>query len=964
MTAPAGGNELGTVFINVAPKMSGLSKQFLAAGREGAKAFNQGFTEGMKGVSIPADGSILGEVIAGKPVGTATRTAAQKAGKEIGTGLNQGINEGMKTAPTTGGGVIGDVLAGKTGGWATQNAAIDAGKTIGAGINKGIQEAAKDNKIEDVIIPEPETAGKTLGQKIGGAVLKGLETVTPETGEIVGKAVADAILDFAEDKIPGLKRFEEIMGGITEKTRGAADAFRGIRDAVNATKAHDLAGAVGGLQDALKGAEPIAKLFGADISDWSGALDRARDASAKEEGPLRTLSDGLHAAADGMSGFNKDAPGFEGHLGTIGGKVGAVANGIAGLGTGLQLIAGIHDLPVLKQVSDWIYQFPIDLAEKIHNALNLPTLPNVSPPATWGSAGPPNVPGLPGFDPTKPPTNLQGEPIGPPPPPSSLPAPGAPGPPVPPLPPGVILVPAPDTGHAAGGWIPGYGGGDTVLGMLEPGEFVVRKEAARQFRPMLNAINHYAGGGDVPGVGAGFGAGAAHYYASGAGDDVAGVDTEILGALAIAHGYGLKLTAGKSGHGTHPVDRGYHDTGEAGDFSNGMQTPQELAFAMYMIQNYGAQLAEVIHTNPALPQLVKDGHLVPAMFYGAGTLAGHHDHVHIAAKRGSSLGLEQLAGGGSAGGGQGLTLGSAHLPTGSTAASAAAGTSSSTPSVSPGSAFLSGLASGFGIPAGIFTGGVGTGGPASDAGTTGYGGGTDWDAIAVHESGSNWACNTGNGYYGGLQFDLPTWKDLGGLEFADRPDHATREQQIAVANRVPVAQRAGRWPNTYKYGANKGAPATTGSPAPGGAGVFTPSTSVPASTGGGAGGGADINSMLQQLGATIGPGLFEEAGFGAGGPFGKPFTQWGIWKMGMVALQYGLGLAKMASAAAGGPGGGAGTPGSLGGGPTNITNLHMPGAIIAGHGAAQELTNMAGPSGPASSALPPSAGGQGLPPAK
>ena len=92
MTSPAGGNELGTVFINVAPKMSGLSNQFLAAGREGAKAFNQGFTEGMKGVSLPADGSILGEVIAGKPVGSATRSAAQKAGKEIGTGLNTGIN--------------------------------------------------------------------------------------------------------------------------------------------------------------------------------------------------------------------------------------------------------------------------------------------------------------------------------------------------------------------------------------------------------------------------------------------------------------------------------------------------------------------------------------------------------------------------------------------------------------------------------------------------------------------------------------------------------------------------------------------------------------------------------------------------------------------------------------------------------------------------------------------------------
>src|SRR5215472_14465820 len=123
MTSPSG-SELGTVFINVAPKMSGLSNQFLSAGREGAKAFSQGFTEGMKGVSIPSDGSILSEVIAGKPVGTATRTAAQKAGKEIGTGLNVGINEGMKTAPaTTGGGAIGEIIAGKPVGSATKTAA-------------------------------------------------------------------------------------------------------------------------------------------------------------------------------------------------------------------------------------------------------------------------------------------------------------------------------------------------------------------------------------------------------------------------------------------------------------------------------------------------------------------------------------------------------------------------------------------------------------------------------------------------------------------------------------------------------------------------------------------------------------------------------------------------------------------------------------------------------------------------
>jgi hypothetical protein len=89
----------------------------------------------------------------------------------------------------------------------------------------------------------------------------------------------------------------------------------------------------------------------------------------------------------------------------------------------------------------------------------------------------------------------------------------------------------------------------------------------------------------------------------------------------------------------------------------------------------------------------------------------------------------------------------------------------------------------------------------------GYQGGgevTDWDAVAQGESHGDWHINTGNGYFGGLQFDLPTWREFGGTEFAPRPDQATREQQIAVANRVPVGQRAGRWPNTYSLGAGRG----------------------------------------------------------------------------------------------------------------------------------------------------------------
>ena len=59
-----------------------------------------------------------------------------------------------------------------------------------------------------------------------------------------------------------------------------------------------------------------------------------------------------------------------------------------------------------------------------------------------------------------------------------------------------------------------------------------------------------------------------------------------------------------------------------------------------------------------------------------------------------------------------------------------------------------------------------------------------WDRIAQCESGGNWSINTGNGYYGGLQFSAPTWTANGGGDFASRADLASREQQITVANRL------------------------------------------------------------------------------------------------------------------------------------------------------------------------------------
>lgn len=71
----------------------------------------------------------------------------------------------------------------------------------------------------------------------------------------------------------------------------------------------------------------------------------------------------------------------------------------------------------------------------------------------------------------------------------------------------------------------------------------------------------------------------------------------------------------------------------------------------------------------------------------------------------------------------------------------------------------------------------------------------NWDAIARCESGGNWAINTGNGYYGGLQFKLSTWRANGGV---GNPAQASREQQIAVAERVLKSQGIGAWPTCGK----------------------------------------------------------------------------------------------------------------------------------------------------------------------
>jgi murein DD-endopeptidase MepM/ murein hydrolase activator NlpD len=69
-----------------------------------------------------------------------------------------------------------------------------------------------------------------------------------------------------------------------------------------------------------------------------------------------------------------------------------------------------------------------------------------------------------------------------------------------------------------------------------------------------------------------------------------------------------------------------------------------------------------------------------------------------------------------------------------------------------------------------------------------------WDKVAACESGNDWNINTGNGHYGGLQFTGSTWEAYGGTAYAPRADLATKDQQIAIAEKVLDGQGPGAWP--------------------------------------------------------------------------------------------------------------------------------------------------------------------------
>ncbi|MFC7265248.1 transglycosylase family protein [Streptomyces lutosisoli] len=90
--------------------------------------------------------------------------------------------------------------------------------------------------------------------------------------------------------------------------------------------------------------------------------------------------------------------------------------------------------------------------------------------------------------------------------------------------------------------------------------------------------------------------------------------------------------------------------------------------------------------------------------------------------------------------------------------------------------------------------GVAIAAPLMAAGNASAATASEWDAVAQCESGGNWSINTGNGYYGGLQFSASTWAAYGGTAYASTANQASKSQQITIGEKVLAAQGKGAWP--------------------------------------------------------------------------------------------------------------------------------------------------------------------------
>jgi hypothetical protein len=177
--------------------------------------------------------------------------------------------------------------------------------------------------------------------------------------------------------------------------------------------------------------------------------------------------------------------------------------------------------------------------------------------------------------------------------------------------------------------------------------------------------------------------------------------------------------------------------------------------------------------------------------------------------------------------------------------------------------------------------------------------GANWDAIAQGESGGNWQTNTGNGYYGGLQFDPNTWNGMGGQQYAPTANLATPDQQKAIAEKTLAAQGPGAWPNTFVPASPGQSAGNLGLPANLHGGGEGPVFSSPASgpmTGGAASqpgiGGAQGTQSMSQAAA---PGGGGGVGITPGGTIDSALTAAAsMFPGGGAAAQTGIKLASRA----------------------------------------------------------------------
>jgi hypothetical protein len=127
----------------------------------------------------------------------------------------------------------------------------------------------------------------------------------------------------------------------------------------------------------------------------------------------------------------------------------------------------------------------------------------------------------------------------------------------------------------------------------------------------------------------------------------------------------------------------------------------------------------------------------------------------------------------------------------------------------------------------------------------------DWSGVARCESGGNWQINTGNGYYGGLQFSQSTWAGYGGTAYAGRADLASRAQQIAVAEQVLAGQGVGAWPTCGRYLSRGATPQAAAPAAPAPARAPAPPAAAPRGGSSSAASGGDYTVRAGDTLATV-----------------------------------------------------------------------------------------------------------------